>query len=51
MEGRTVSDVLAGPLCIKHINDLEIRAVLLVLKHFNEVIEDQFIILETENTQ
>ena len=50
LEGRTVSGVWEDCHLEEHINLLEMRAVLLPLRHFQEVIQRQSLLIATDNT-
>jgi ribonuclease HI len=50
LEGRTVSGVLEDCHLEEHINLLEMRAVLLSLRHLQEVIQRQSLLIATDNT-
>ena len=50
LEGKPVSGLWSGPQLQEHINILEMRAVLLALKHFQEVIQGQSLLVATDNT-
>ena len=50
LEGRTVSGVCEDCHLEEHINLLKMRAVLLSLRHFQEVIQRQSLLIATDNT-
>ena len=50
LEGRTVSGVWEDCHLEEHINLLEMRAVLLSMRHFQEVIQRQSLLIATDNT-
>ena len=50
LEGRTVSGVGEACHLEEHIHRLEMRAVLLSLRHFQEVIQEQCLLIATDNT-
>jgi ribonuclease HI len=50
LEGRTVSGVWEDCHLEEHINLLEMRAVILSLRHFQEVIQRQSLLIATDNT-
>jgi hypothetical protein len=50
LEGRTVSGVWEDCHLEEHINLLKMRAVLLSLRHFQEVIQRQSLLIATDNT-
>ena len=50
LEGRTVSGMWEDCHLEEHINLLEMRAVLLSLRHFQEVIQRQSLLIATDNT-
>ena len=49
LEGRTVSGVWEDCHLEEHINLLKMRAVLLSLRHFQEVIQRQSLLIATDN--
>ena len=49
-EGRTVSGVWEDYHLEEHINLLEMRPVLLSLRHFQELIQRQSLLIATDNT-
>ena len=50
LEGRTVSGVCEDCHLEEHINLLKMRAVILSLRHFQEVIQRQSLLIATDNT-
>jgi ribonuclease HI len=50
LEGREVSGLWSGLQLAEHINLLEMRAVLLALKHFHDLVQGQALVIATDNT-
>ncbi|XP_056022147.1 uncharacterized protein LOC130055024 [Ostrea edulis] len=50
LEGREASGIWSGLQLTEHINLLEMRAVLLALKHFSQFVQGQSLMIATDNT-